>query len=70
VLNAEGVKSPPPDVPEQVDRQGRNLVLRLERRKEELLRFVTDFSVPFDNKQAERDLRMIKLQRKNSRELP
>jgi transposase len=66
-LIAEGLKSPPPpDVPEQVHKQARNLLLRLERRKEEVLRFVTDFSVPFDNNQAERDLRMVKLQQKTS----
>jgi transposase len=56
----------PPDVPEQVKKQGRNLLLRLERRKEEVLRFLTDFAVPFDNNQAERDLRMVKLQQKTS----
>jgi len=66
-LIGEGLKAPPPlDVLEQVQRQGRNLLLRLGRRKEEVLRFVTDFSVPFDNNQAERDLRMIKLQQKTS----
>jgi transposase len=66
-LIAEGLKSPTPsDVPEQVQKQARNLLLRLERRKEEVLRFVTDFSVPFDNNQAERDLRMVKLQQKTS----
>ena len=66
-LLAEGLKSPPPpDVPEQVQKQARNLLLRLERRKEEVLRFVTDFCVPFDNNQAERDLRMVKLQQKTS----
>jgi len=66
-LIGEGLKAPPPlDVPEGVQKQGRNLLLRLERRKEEVLRFVTDFSVPFDNNQAERDIRMIKLQQKTS----
>ncbi|MFL6254911.1 MAG: transposase, partial [Pyrinomonadaceae bacterium] len=64
---AQGLSAPPPpDVPEQVKKQARNLLLRLERRKEEVLRFLTDFSVPFDNNQAERDLRMIKLQQKTS----
>lgn len=66
-LVAQGLSAPPPpDVPEQVNKQGRNLLLRLERRKEEVLRFLHDFSVPFDNNQAERDLRMIKLQQKTS----
>jgi transposase len=65
-LIAEALKALPPDVPEQVKKQARNLLLRLERRREEVLRFMTDLAVPFDNNQAERDLRMIKLQQKTS----
>jgi len=66
-LIADGLKAePPPDVPEQVRRQARNLLRRLERRKDEALRFLTDFAVPWDNNQAERDLRMVKLRQKVS----
>jgi transposase len=66
-LIAEGLKAPPPpELPEPLGKQARNLLLRMQRRKEEALRFLTDFSVPFDNNQAERDLRMVKLRQKTS----
>ncbi len=43
-----------------------NLVLRLRREKRDVLRFMYELEVPFTNNQAERDLRMAKLQQKIS----
>jgi len=43
-----------------------NLIRRLRERRNEVLRFLTDRRVPFDNNQAEHDLRMPKLKQKAS----
>ena len=44
----------------------RRLVNRLQRRRDEVLRFISDLRVPFDNNGSERDLRMVKLKQKIS----
>ena len=43
-----------------------NLLLRLDERRAQVLRFLVEEWVPFDNNQAERDLRMAKLKQKIS----
>jgi hypothetical protein len=46
--------------------KAQNLLLRLDDREAEVLRFAHDFQVPFDNNLCERNLRMVKLQQKIS----
>lgn len=46
--------------------KGKNLLERFIKYKEEILRFSTNFNVPFTNNLAERDLRMIKVKEKIS----
>ena len=47
-------------------RPGHNLLLRLRDYRDDVLRFITDFAVPFTNNQAEQDLRMMKVRMKIS----
>ena len=47
-------------------RTGHNLLLRLQTRRDDTLRFLHDPSVPFSNNEAERDVRMMKLRMKIS----
>ncbi len=70
-LLEEGMRANPP--PSPTGKQGRpkrgkagSLVDRLREHKEATLAFMEDFTVPFDNNQAERDIRMTKVREKIS----
>ena len=71
-LFASGLAANPPPVrrPGQRGRlqqsPARNLLERLLLRHEEVLAFLEDLTIPFDNNQAERDLRTLKVQQKVS----
>jgi len=71
-LLADGRAANPPP-PATGRRRGRarrspaaRLLARLDTHRDEVLRLLDDCRVPFDNNQAERDLRMVKLQQKIS----
>ena len=64
------IPPPPKRAPGQRGRlakgRSRNLLERFDQKKEEVIGFIIDFSNPFDNNQAERDIRMIKVKQKIS----
>lgn len=68
IIDAGHLANPPPISTRRRPKQSkaRNLLIRLDRRPEDVQRFAWDFSVPFDNNLSERDIRMIKITQKIS----
>ncbi|NLZ54024.1 MAG: IS66 family transposase [Thermoanaerobacteraceae bacterium] len=71
LIVAQGYRANPP--PESVKKRGRkkqgkarNMLNRLSSHRHEVLAFMRDFRVPFENNLAERDIRMVKVKQKIS----
>jgi len=70
LADGQAANPPPPTIGRRPGRARRSsaarLLTRLDAHRDEVLRSLDDTRVPFDNNQAERDLRMVKLQQKIS----
>ena len=70
LIEAAAINPIPPKDPSKKGRikkgKARSLIERLITHKAKYLRFFSDFTVPFDNNQAERDIRMFKVKQKVS----
>ena len=70
LVDGQAANPPPPASGRRPGRARRSpaarLLARLDTHRDEVLRSLDDCRVPFDNNQAERDLRMVKLQQKIS----